>query len=149
MTPLAEQGDADAQNSLGVMYNMGWGVPQDYKKSVYWLQKSAWQENAKAQYSLGHMYADGHGVSQNLERTFYWWARSIANGDFISQAMINLKIYANQSNQYAQYKLGEIYQYGQGVPQDLEKAFYWYYKANENGHTDAKIKLEYIKLKIK
>ena len=27
--PLAEQGDADAQNNLGVMYNEGQGVPQD------------------------------------------------------------------------------------------------------------------------
>ena len=29
--PLAEQGDADAQNNLGRMYRKGEGVPQDYK----------------------------------------------------------------------------------------------------------------------
>ena len=29
--PLAEQGDAEAQINLGVMYNHGWGVPQDFK----------------------------------------------------------------------------------------------------------------------
>ena len=28
-TPLAEQGDADAQNNLGEMYRKGDGVPQD------------------------------------------------------------------------------------------------------------------------
>ncbi len=28
--PLAEQGDADAQNNLGIMYENGYGVPQDY-----------------------------------------------------------------------------------------------------------------------
>ncbi len=27
--PLAEHGDADAQNNLGVMYRSGLGVPQD------------------------------------------------------------------------------------------------------------------------
>ena len=32
--PLSEQGDADAQYSLGVMYENGWGVPQDYKKAA-------------------------------------------------------------------------------------------------------------------
>ncbi len=32
--PLAEQGDADAQHSLGVMYESGWGVPQDDKEAV-------------------------------------------------------------------------------------------------------------------
>ena len=30
-TPLAEQGDPDAQYNLGVMYRNGNGVPQDYK----------------------------------------------------------------------------------------------------------------------
>ncbi len=28
--PLAEQGNADAQNALGWMYYIGWGVLQDY-----------------------------------------------------------------------------------------------------------------------
>jgi TPR repeat protein len=28
--PLADQGDADAQNILGLMYAQGRGVPQDY-----------------------------------------------------------------------------------------------------------------------
>ena len=32
--PLAEQGDADAQYFLGVMYKNGQGVPQDYAESV-------------------------------------------------------------------------------------------------------------------
>ena len=33
---LAEQGVADAQNLLGVMYDKGKGVPQDYKEAVKW-----------------------------------------------------------------------------------------------------------------
>ena len=33
-TPLAEQGDADAQSNLGVMYDNGAGVPQDDKAAV-------------------------------------------------------------------------------------------------------------------
>ncbi|WP_413700292.1 tetratricopeptide repeat protein [Psychromonas sp. KJ10-10] len=35
----AEQGDADAQFSLGVMYNNGRGVLQDYKQAVNWYRK--------------------------------------------------------------------------------------------------------------
>ncbi|WP_413700293.1 tetratricopeptide repeat protein [Psychromonas sp. KJ10-10] len=38
--PLAEQGDSDAQFSLGVMYDNGRGVLQDYKQAVYWYRKS-------------------------------------------------------------------------------------------------------------
>jgi hypothetical protein len=32
--PLAEQGDAKAQNNLGDMYCYGHGVPQDYAEAV-------------------------------------------------------------------------------------------------------------------
>jgi TPR repeat protein len=39
--PLAEAGDALAQNSLGFMYQIGRGVPQDYKQSVKWYRLSA------------------------------------------------------------------------------------------------------------
>ena len=40
-TPLAEQGDANAQHSLGVMYAKGDGVPQDYKTAVKWWKLAA------------------------------------------------------------------------------------------------------------
>ena len=33
-TPLAEQGDANAQTNLGVMYETGRGVPKDYNEAV-------------------------------------------------------------------------------------------------------------------
>ena len=39
-TPLAEQGVARAQYNLGVMYDTGDGVPQDYKTAVKWLRDS-------------------------------------------------------------------------------------------------------------
>ena len=56
--PLAEQGNATAQNNLGNMYSEGKGVPQDYKEAVKWLRLSAEQGNAVAQYHLGIMYSD-------------------------------------------------------------------------------------------
>jgi TPR repeat protein len=34
--PLAEQGDADAQTSLGVMYHDGLGVTHDHAEAVKW-----------------------------------------------------------------------------------------------------------------
>jgi TPR repeat protein len=39
--PLAEQGHASAQYNLGVMYNNGQGVVQDYKEAYAWLSVSA------------------------------------------------------------------------------------------------------------
>ncbi len=34
--PLAEQGNADAQFNLGIMYYTGKGVPQDYVQALLW-----------------------------------------------------------------------------------------------------------------
>jgi TPR repeat protein len=40
--PLAKQGDADAQDELGTMYQYGWGVTKDYKEAVRWVSKWPW-----------------------------------------------------------------------------------------------------------
>ena len=36
LSPLAEEGNAEAQNTLGLMYDEGEGVNQDYKEAVIW-----------------------------------------------------------------------------------------------------------------
>ncbi|MBT5651800.1 MAG: sel1 repeat family protein, partial [Nitrospina sp.] len=54
--PLAEQGNANGQNGLGVLYANGQGVAQDYREAVKWYRLSAEQGVAKAQYNLGVMY---------------------------------------------------------------------------------------------
>ncbi len=41
--PFAEQGDANAQFNLGVMYDKGQGVPQDYAEAVKWYRKAVEQ----------------------------------------------------------------------------------------------------------
>ena len=45
----AEQGDAEAQFNLGVMYANGEGVTQDDKEAVKWYRLAAEQGNAEAQ----------------------------------------------------------------------------------------------------
>ena len=39
----ANQGDADAQNNLGLMYNKGQGVMEDYVEAYKWYSLSAAQ----------------------------------------------------------------------------------------------------------
>ena len=39
--PLAEQGDAFAQYNIGLMYEIGDGVPQDDKTAVKWFRLAA------------------------------------------------------------------------------------------------------------
>ena len=61
--PLAREGDAAAQYSLGNMYRRGLVVPPDDAEAVRWYRKSADQGNASAQYLLGVMYDGGRGVT--------------------------------------------------------------------------------------
>ena len=60
--PFAEQGDAEAQYNLGVMYANGEGVPKDDAEALKWYRKAAEQGFAKAQLNLGVMYTNGEGV---------------------------------------------------------------------------------------
>ena len=108
LQPLAEQGNAYAQFSLGVMYANGQGVTQDYKEAVEWYRRSAEQGFAIAQSNLGVMYANGRGVSQDYKEAVKW-----------------LRLAAEQGNAIAQSNLGLIYENGQGVTQDFLRAYMW------------------------
>ena len=55
-TPLVKQGNATAQNNLGLMYAKGQGVLQDYKSALKWFRLSTKQSFANAQSNLGFMY---------------------------------------------------------------------------------------------
>ncbi|MBQ3646459.1 MAG: sel1 repeat family protein, partial [Synergistaceae bacterium] len=59
---LAENGDAEAQNRIGVAYNNGEGVEQNYSEAMKWYLKSAEQNYPYAFDNLGSMYQNGLGV---------------------------------------------------------------------------------------
>ncbi len=78
--PLAEQGDADAQFNLGVMYDMGLGVPQDYQEAVRWYRRAAEQGNVGAQNNLGFMYGNAQGVPKDYVLAHMWLNLVAAKG---------------------------------------------------------------------
>jgi TPR repeat protein len=78
--PLVEQGDADAQYNLRVLYGRGHGVLQDYGRARHWWEKTAAQGNANALYNLGMLYAKGYGVAQDLVQAHKWYSLAAANG---------------------------------------------------------------------
>lgn len=53
------------------------------------------------------------------------------------QAFIRLLPLAEKGNPDAQYAIGYMYYYGQGVVEDRGKALYWIKCAAEHGHKDA------------
>ncbi len=71
--PLAEQGHADAQYNMGVLYDHGWGAAQDYAASAKWYRLAAEQGHADAQYNLGVLYDHGWGVAQDYVQAHMWF----------------------------------------------------------------------------
>lgn len=77
----AHQGDAMAQNDLGVSYETGEGVEQNYSEALKWYQAAANQGHAIAQSNLGNMYFNGWGVPQNYEESVKWYRLAAEQGD--------------------------------------------------------------------
>ena len=76
----AEQGDATAQNNLGVAYNNGEGVPPDDAEAVRWYRLAAEQGDATAQNNLGVAYGNGEGVPQDYVLAHMWLNVAAATG---------------------------------------------------------------------
>lgn len=70
--PLAETGDSDAANFVGIHYYLGLGTKKDFDKANEWFLTAALAENADAMRNLGVMYMRGHGVSQDWGRAYGW-----------------------------------------------------------------------------
>ena len=76
----AEQGDAETQNNLGMLYYEGHGVTQDYVMARQWWEQAAAQGNAAAQFNLGVLYKKGQGVPQNNATARKWFEKAAAQG---------------------------------------------------------------------
>jgi len=106
LTPLADQGNADAQCILGKMYWMGEGVLKDPERAVKLFKSSGEQGNGDAQFYLGSWYLLPH--------------RDVAEGAKW------LRLSAEQGNKDAQWLLGKAYLEGdKALPRDPVQAYLW------------------------
>ena len=104
----AEQGEVEAQVTLGLRYKHGMQVPQDFREALKWLLRASRQGNAFAQARVGAMYRDGLGAGRNYAEAVKWFRRSAGQGDST-----------------AQLALGILYKEGTGVLQSDEEALKW------------------------
>ena len=103
-TPLAEQGNPDAQLILGKMYLKGQGVPRDPDRANKWFTQAAKQGNADSQFFLGAWYLLPH---RDVEAGLKW-----------------MRLSAAQGNQDAQLLLGRAYLQGE-LPREPVQADMW------------------------
>ena len=116
----AENGDAQAQERVGLCYETGLGVAEDHAKAVAWYRKAAEQNFAPAQVMLGLSYATGKGVAK----------------DYVEAVKLFRKA-AEQDDADAQLALGLGYATGKGVAKDSVQAYKWYLLAAEQGNEQA------------
>ncbi len=70
LRPLAEQGDALAQVTLGGMYQLGEGVRQDYVEATKWYRLAAEQGDGNGQVNLSNML--GSGLTPDYVEAHMW-----------------------------------------------------------------------------
>ena len=81
LTNNAENGIAEAQLKLGMLYAHGQGVPQDDGRASKWLRLAGEQGKFKAQYILGMMLADGQGITKDYVLAHMWYNLSGLQGN--------------------------------------------------------------------
>lgn len=90
----ANQGDVNAQYNLGLMYEKGLVVSQDYHKAFEWYSKAAEQGHADAQNNLAYMFYAGLGVSKDCSKAIQWNREAADQGHARAQHRLGI-MYAN------------------------------------------------------
>lgn len=144
----AEHEDTWSQINLGVMYEEGLGVEQNYEEASRLYQLAAENGETLGYVNLGVMYEHGTGVEASNEEAVRFYRLAAELGDATGQAYLGnmyseglgveqnyaeavrfYRLAAEQDHSYAdegQVALGLMYEQGLGVEQNYEKAAHWY-----------------------
>jgi uncharacterized protein len=143
----SEQGDAIAENGLGVMYRMGSGVAQDKEESVRWYRKSAKQGNAKAMFNLGAAYYNGEGTggkgaAADDVASFAWFLLAQEAGDPAAEEALRRAISEREAPPADAYEMvAQMYEAGDELPKNPAEILKWYRKAADAGSSKASVKV--------
>ena len=78
--PLADQGDPEAQNYVGEIYERGLGSEPNLPAAAAWYARAAEQDYAPAQINLGELYERGLGVPKDVDKARDWYRRASGLG---------------------------------------------------------------------
>jgi hypothetical protein len=112
---LAQSGNADAQTSLGFMYQNAQGTSKDSNKAREWYEKAATQKQPYALFNLALFYVD--------------YDQFKAYELFLEAAILEVPP--------AQYEVALMLERGLGCLQNYSEAAFWYEEAAKRGHGEA------------
>lgn|GEM_PF-2109370 len=116
--PLAQGGHADAQASLGWLYQSGRLGRVDLSQALHWYRLSAAQGQSVAQNNLGVCYEQGIGVAVDRQKALHWYRLSAA-----------------QHYRFGQYNAGVLL--ASGDDNEKKEAITWLRAAATQGVTKA------------
>jgi TPR repeat protein len=119
---VAEAGNTEAMNFLGVLYAIGSQVPRDYPMALYWFQKAIDSGSSDAMDNLARMYLIGMGVPRDYVNALRWFERAAARG-----------------NVHSMYSAAVMAEEGLGTSRDPKLARTMYRQAAKSGFVPAMI----------
>jgi serine/threonine protein kinase len=129
---LAEElSSSDACYYLGEMNYEGTGTPKNFRKGFEYTSKAASMGNKLAEYRLGYIYLNGIDVVPDYDKAIRYFERS---GKIIDMG-------AEANNPELQFVKGEMYLYGNGVPQNTNRAMEYYESAAKQDYPRAQYAL--------
>lgn len=140
----AENGDAVAQNEVGMWYYRGRHYNQDYKTALEWWARAAKQGNASAIGNMGLCYQAGNGVAADSVMATKLYLRSIKEGN---QTLFTQNVeLAQKGSVFSNMLIATCYQNGIGVSKDVSKAIPFLTTAAEKNCLQAQKNLALILL---
>ncbi len=113
---LAQQGNADAQTSLGFMYQNAQGTAKDVDTARSWYEKAAQKKQPFALFNLALHHMNSGDQFQ-------------AHALFLEAAILEVPP--------AQYEVALMLERGLGCVQNYSEAAFWYEEAAKRGHGEA------------
>ncbi len=117
-------GDTRAMANLGVVYENGYAVAQDFGRAREWYERAVQHGYVRAMVRLGNLAEQGKGQPQDFAAARQWYQKAAAQGDTV--AMI---------------RLGQLEESGFGVPENTDNARRWYEKAVASGDASGSMRL--------
>ncbi|MBR7069188.1 MAG: SEL1-like repeat protein [Oxalobacter sp.] len=117
MEYAAENGLAEAQCDLAILYSQGIGTMKDDAMAFVWFQKAADKGHPLAMHNVAAHYLNAY---RNEQAAFQWYRKAAEAGHTKSQVVVAL-----------------MYIKGTGVPQDMTQAIGWLQKAASQGSEEA------------
>lgn len=164
---LAENGDADSQYKLGLLYTIESQWILDHNRGYRWFLAAAEQGHAEAQYMAGMAKLNAIGTffdrkgsvsffrssaQQGHARAQYYLAKAYLNGAGVKQDKTWGRQWLEQAawggHKEAQFLLGALFAGGVGGQANNAEAWHWLKKAVDNKHQLAEPALENLSKRL-